>query len=206
MKPFLSLISLMVVFILSGVAIAQDRQIGVSASGSAVSGSLGIGTPFGVGLDAVVPLGDGVVTTGQIHFDRFRVTGGGPVGHNFRAQGDLRYSPSFARFGEYALFGSAGLDMNRVSFPFGSQIFLSPTLGGGVNYDNLAILQYFYGFPDIISPLDLRTHHVKGDVYIPLGKTKWRGRLGVEYQRHHVSPIQTGANILISSVGVSRTF
>jgi hypothetical protein len=195
---------------LASLSYAQEEtQIGVRAIGANTS-IPGVEHPtFGVGADTIINLGEHVSVHGTGQVSRLKLRKISQPARHYEADGDIRVAP-FSMSGVY-LFGAAGANVQRLSTPFGSQSFLSPTLGGGVGYSRYGNLTYKHGFADVISPLGVRFDEVGLNTYIPMSeKSKWRGRLGASYRKSFIQNAKFvgGGNnefsVLQFYVGVSR--
>jgi len=196
--------ALALVMALAVVGVAQERQVGLHISGGTTSDNRNQGTEFGIGVDGSVPVGTKVVAVGGLNFNRFKDEPTSLTAHTVGARGEVRYYPINNGFFGLKPFVTAGLDLTRYKLQIIKQAFLSPTLGAGVNFQDKYVLQYFYAFPDVVSAAELRAHVLRGDAYIPLGKS-WRGRLGIEYQRQR-SIFPVGSNQFRGTIGVSKVF
>lgn len=164
---------------------------------------------FGLWSDFAYDLGDHVSVNALGQFNRIKLNSVNTPLHNLGGRGDLRFSPF--KIKGFHLFGSGGLDFNRIS-GFGSgQNFVSPTLGGGVGYGQWMTVHYFRSFPDMVSPANLYANTIRGETRLPLNSARWALPIGVEYRRFGAQNAaalggQFNASFVQFSVGLSRSF
>lgn len=184
----MKLIALTILLItLSLPALAQEEtQLGIrfQAGDTTVSRRTA-----GVAGDIIIGLGDHVATFANVGFKRLPIDSGTNV-HIFETDGDLRFSP-FSRSG-FHFFGGAGLNFQRLTNPAQSINFVSPTVLGGVGFGRFGHAAYRHAFKDLTSSFDQRFDQIEANAYIPMAKSKWRGKVGASYRRSHLSNFTPG--------------
>lgn len=164
---------------------------------------------FGVWSDFAYDLGDHVSVNALGQFNRVKLNSYNTPLHHLGGRSDIRFTPFSMR--GFNFFGSGGIDAQRLSGFGGSQSFLSPTIGGGIDYRKWATVHYFHSFPDMVSPINLYGDTVRGETRFPISTSKWAIPLAVEYRRFYAqnsAPLTTpfNATSIQFSIGLSRYF
>jgi hypothetical protein len=191
-------------FFSCGVMAQEETQIGVRVIGANASLSPNVKhRSFGLGADTIVNLGEHVSVHGVAQVLRLKLNCPEVTARHYEGDGDIRVAP-FSMAG-FHFFGAAGANLQRLTTPFGSQSFLSPTLGGGAGFGRYGDVTYKHGFPDIVSPAAVRYDEIGLNGYIPMSKTsKWRGRFGGSYRRSQFQNSNTEFSLFQVYLGVSR--
>lgn len=200
---------LLIAFFSCGVLAQEETQIGVRFIGANASIDRTVKhRSFGLGADTVINLGDHVSVHGTAQVLRLKIDPQcrrcpDQVSRLYEADGDLRVAP-FSMSGVY-FFGLGGANFQRLATPFGSQNFLYPTLGGGAGFSRYGNVTYKHGFPDISSPLAARFDEIGINGYLPVKKSKWRGRVGSRYRYYQLQNSQTNFSLFEVYVGAAHT-